>query len=111
MWGGQQREKRECKFTAREVGPNTLLLTTFGITMMIEAEPGRRFGSAPVLSALSAAQGRGRRVLLALVDINPVAAEGGLCPELSSESHQAHVGKGLTLKGIPGSTKARRAPF
>lgn len=49
--------------------------------------------------------------LLALVDINPVGAEGGLCLELSSGSKQAHLAKGLTLKEIPGTTKARRAPF
>lgn len=49
--------------------------------------------------------------MLALADINPVGAEGGLCLELSSGSKQAHLAKGLTLKEIPGTTKARRAPF
>lgn len=78
FWGGQQRRKKECEFTASEVGPNTLLLTAFGIVMMIEAEPGRIFVSAPALSALSAVHGRGQRVLFASVDITPVAAEGGV---------------------------------
>lgn len=74
---------------------------------MIEAETGRRFGSVAALLFLSAAQ---RRVLLALADVNPVGADGGLCPELSSGSHQAHVGKGLTLKS-PWQHKGQMSTF
>ena len=48
--------------------------------------------------------------MLALADINPVGVEGGLCPELSSGSHQAHVGKRQTLKG-PWQQKGQKSTF
>lgn len=77
LQGGQQREKRECEFTAQHSRAQHPALDSFLDDDDVEAETGGRFGSAAVLPALSAAQGRGRRVLLGLADINPVGAEGG----------------------------------